>query len=49
VNSDRPAELNLICKHMYVEILKGDSHDGCEVTAVLMIISTCATIHGWRM
>jgi len=46
MNTDRPAELNLICKRMYVDILKGDSRDGCEATAVLMIlIRTCATIH----
>jgi len=50
MNTDRPPELNLICKQIYVEVLKGDSHDGCEATAVLMIlISTCATIHRRRM
>jgi len=50
MNTDRPLELNLICKRMYVEILKGDAREGCEATAVLMmLISTCTTIHGRRM
>ena len=50
MNTDGPPELNLICKHMYVEILKGDARKGCEATAVLMmLISTCTAIHVRRM